>query len=92
MEQPSVLQRQFVKSSEEERLHMSELERDLLKKRKYRVETEETNEDRGLGDQNLETQAMKKRSTSNELKDKIQFKRKKAKVLSIVAFSLFIET
>ncbi|XP_022141733.1 rRNA-processing protein UTP23 homolog [Momordica charantia] len=79
MEQPSVLQRQFVKSSEEERLHMSELERDLLKKRKYRVETEETNEDRGLGDQNLETQAMKKRSTSNELKDKIQFKRKKAK-------------
>lgn len=83
MEQPSALERQFVKSSEKERLHMSEVERKLLKKEKsYEVEMGKTNKDDEISeDQNLEIQVLqkKKKSISNDLKDTVQFKRKRAK-------------
>lgn len=94
MEQPSALERQFVKSSEKERLHMSEVERKLLKKEKsYEVEMGKTNKDDEISeDQNLEIQVLqkKKKSISNDLKDTVQFKRKRAKVFSTMTFSLFI--
>lgn len=83
MEQPSDAQRQFVKSLEEKRMHISEMERNLLKKKiKYEVEAEKTNGDEDSGDQNLDTQVVKKKKKSipNNLKDRAQFKRNKAKV------------
>lgn len=82
MEQPSDAQRQFVKSLEEKRMHISETERNLLKKKiKYEVEAEKTNGDEDSGDQNLDTQVVKKKKKSipNNLKDRAQFKRNKAK-------------
>ncbi|KAE8648473.1 rRNA-processing protein UTP23 homolog isoform X1 [Cucumis sativus] len=82
MEQPSDVQRQFVKSLEEKRMHVSEVERDLLKKKtKYVVEAEKTNEDEDLEDQNLDTLVLKKKKKNipSNLKDRPQFKRNKAK-------------
>ncbi|XP_038906640.1 rRNA-processing protein UTP23 homolog isoform X2 [Benincasa hispida] len=84
MEQPSDVQRQFVKSLEEERMHMSEAERSLLKrKRKYEVESDKTNGPEDFGDQNSEPQVFekkkKKKSIPNNMIDRAQFKRNKAK-------------
>ncbi|KAH7577114.1 hypothetical protein ACOSP7_002111 [Xanthoceras sorbifolium] len=87
LEQPSAFQRQFVKASEEGRSHMTESEYKMLKKRaKDILETEEirelSNEDEDVGDQKLELQTVKRKDNTRKqmgVKDRPQFKRKKAK-------------
>ncbi|GFZ16267.1 PIN domain-like family protein [Actinidia rufa] len=88
LEPPSAFQRQFAKSTEEERSQMSELEYKMLRmKKKTTLATEEAMEsyvNESEGDQNLHTQTVTKMNTGRkrkEVKDKIQFKRKKAKVM-----------
>ncbi|KAG5532185.1 hypothetical protein RHGRI_026719 [Rhododendron griersonianum] len=85
LESPSAFQRQFAKSTEEGRLHMSEAEYKMLRT-KNTLEAEgamkfaDANESEG--DQNGGTQAMRKANDGGErigVKDKVQFKRKKAK-------------
>ncbi|KAM2022285.1 hypothetical protein ACFX16_044208 [Malus domestica] len=63
-ESPSDDQHQFVKTSKEQRLHMTNLEYKLLKKQKNISNSLKINDPPGLG-----------------VKDKVQFKRKRAKVL-----------
>ncbi|XAR58064.1 hypothetical protein NMG60_11026421 [Bertholletia excelsa] len=87
LEPPSAFQRQSAKSMEEERLHMSEFECEMLRvKKKSKTETEEamdsTDGNENEGDQILWAQPLAKISTKRkkmEGKDKVQFKRKKAK-------------
>ncbi|XP_057983507.1 uncharacterized protein LOC131168227 isoform X3 [Malania oleifera] len=87
LEQPSAFQRQFVASSEEGRLHMTELEYDMLKRRtKNRQVSQESMDssdaDEGLGDPMSEIDAVRKTNTTRKRmgeKDKVQFKRKRAK-------------
>lgn len=82
-------QRQFVKSSEEERLHMTELEHKLLSKRpKNRLTSKEmkdsSDENEALEDQNLGLQAATNENNAKRrmvVKDRVQFKRNKAKVI-----------
>lgn len=89
LEPPSVSQRQFVKSSEEERLHMTELEHKLLSKRpKNRLTSKEmkdsSDENEALEDQNLGLQAATNENNAKRrmvVKDRVQFKRNKAKVI-----------
>ncbi|GAV91261.1 Fcf1 domain-containing protein [Cephalotus follicularis] len=87
LEKPSAVQLQFAKASEEERLHMSESEYKMLKKRTERLlKTEDIrassdgNED--VGDQESAMKAVRKTHTVHKrlgVKDGPQFKRKKAK-------------
>ncbi|XP_068302721.1 rRNA-processing protein utp23-like [Pyrus communis] len=86
LESPSDAQRQFVKSSEEQRLHMTELEYKMLKKKKNILNSHEkddpSGEEDGSGDQNMEAQVVAKGDTARKglgVKDKVQFKRKRAK-------------
>lgn len=86
VEKPSAFQRQFVNSSEKERLHMTELEKQMLKKRiKENLTTHEARDaldaNKSLGDGTLGTQAVPMTNTTRRpgVKDKVQFKRKKAK-------------
>ncbi|XP_050382357.1 uncharacterized protein LOC126799238 [Argentina anserina] len=79
LEAPSDTQRQFVKTSEEQRLHMTDLEYKMLEKT---VRGTKNMFDVGSGDQFLEVPAVeKRRATRKELgvKDEVLFKRKKAK-------------
>ena len=72
---------------------MSEAERELLKeKMKYAVEVEKTNEDEDLGDQNLNIQVLKKKKKNipNNLKDRPQFKRNKARLHSLFVIILIM--
>ncbi|KAJ8766780.1 hypothetical protein K2173_008334 [Erythroxylum novogranatense] len=87
LEPPSAFQRQFVKNSEEERLHMTDKEYKMLKERTGNLLQDEEardseDEDRGQGDQNMKVQPMKKTHNARNrlsVKDRPQFKRKKAK-------------
>ncbi|XP_058179878.1 uncharacterized protein LOC131298432 isoform X2 [Rhododendron vialii] len=85
LESPSAFQRQFAKSTEEGRLHMSEAECKMLRT-KSTLEAEEAmkfaDANESEGDQNGGTQAMRKANDGGKrigVKDKVQFKRKKAK-------------
>ncbi|KAB2611788.1 rRNA-processing protein UTP23-like protein [Pyrus ussuriensis x Pyrus communis] len=74
LESPSDAQRQFVKSSKEQRLHMTELEYKMLKKKKNILNSHEKDDPSGEEDA--------KRDTARKglgVKDKVQFKRKRAK-------------
>ncbi|CDP02904.1 unnamed protein product [Coffea canephora] len=84
LEQPSAFQQQFVRSAEEDRSHMTDLEYKLLNVKKKNVAFEEAkdsadaNEDKNDGTltvQAIQTNFRKKR----DLKDTVQFKRKRAK-------------
>uniref|UniRef100_A0A5B6YH54 UTP23 sensor motif region domain-containing protein n=1 Tax=Davidia involucrata TaxID=16924 RepID=A0A5B6YH54_DAVIN len=86
LERPSAFQHDFVKSAEEERSHMTELECKMLNmKRNNKLVTEEAGDssdaNEGGGDQILETHVVKTNSAKKrtDVKDKAQFKRKKAK-------------
>ncbi|KAK6928606.1 rRNA-processing protein Fcf1/Utp23 [Dillenia turbinata] len=86
LEPPSSFQRQFAKSVEEKRLHMSDLEYKMLRKRARKMldkEDKDTSDaDEGLRDQILAAENLSKTSSSNmagDMKDRPQFKRKKAK-------------
>ncbi|PIN06747.1 putative proteins of PilT N-term/Vapc superfamily [Handroanthus impetiginosus] len=85
LERPSTFQHEFAKNSEEQRLHMTELEYKMLKAKKKRKATDEEryssdanedNEDHILKRQDLKTNVKRNRI---DTKDKVQFKRKKAK-------------
>lgn len=92
IEPPSAFQRQFVQSTEEERLHMTEREYKMLNKRvKEKLATERerdmepsanSDENEDLGDQDFDKQAVTKTKGARNrmvVKDKAQFKRKRAK-------------
>ncbi|XP_030450080.2 uncharacterized protein LOC115672416 [Syzygium oleosum] len=87
LEQPSTSQRQFVKTSEEGRLHMTGLEHKMLKKRTANIlgakeSKDSSDEQEDFGEQYLESSAVTKpQAVKKEIgvKDKVQFKRKKAK-------------
>ncbi|KAK7385849.1 hypothetical protein VNO78_31765 [Psophocarpus tetragonolobus] len=90
LEPPSTFQREYVKTSEEGRLHMTEKEYQIFKDRVMnKLNGEETNdsiteimENEDSGDQTINAQTIKKSITARnrmEIKDKPQFKRKKAK-------------
>ncbi|XP_047164735.1 rRNA-processing protein UTP23 homolog isoform X2 [Vigna umbellata] len=90
LESPSAFQRQYVKTSEEGRLHMNEKEYKILKDRVMnRLTHEEANnsiaetiENVDSGDQTMNVQAVKTSTFARNrmpIKDKPQFKRKRAK-------------
>nr|GMC87565.1 rRNA-processing protein UTP23 homolog isoform X1 [Ipomoea batatas] len=89
LERPSTLQQQFAKAAEEARSHMTEKEYkelSIMRKRKLSDEgavdtsnASEEEEGHGLEVQNMKTSLKRKRNTG-DFKDKVQFKRKKAKV------------
>lgn len=87
LEQLSAFQREFVKASEEERLHMTDSEYNLLQKRvksilNTKVLKDSSTAEDGTGDEDLQGQipaSLVPRKT--EAKDKAQFKRKRAKVV-----------
>lgn len=78
LEKPSSSQREFVNSTEEERKHVSEKEFDLLKKTAKQIHVSESNGDEAIAE---EIAAIKKKISKDgkDLKDKAQFKRKRAK-------------
>lgn len=90
LEPPSQAQQQFAKSAEEERSHMTELEFKMLLKKKKSSTSEEPG-DQEPGDSSDENEDisnkivedLKKNSAKRkaDVKDKVQFKRKRAKVL-----------
>lgn len=87
IKQPSALQQHSAKSAEEARSHMTDIEYKMLnikKKRKLSDEdavdasnASEEEEGHGLEVQNIKASVKRTRS---DIKDKVQFKRKKAKV------------
>lgn len=96
LERPSAFQHQFVKSAEEERSHMTELEYKLINaKKKVTFEESKDSSDatEGMGDHASGVEAIQKniRRKRGELKDKVQFKRKRAKVrISDLALPFFL--
>ncbi|KAL7210766.1 hypothetical protein ACSBR2_013774 [Camellia fascicularis] len=87
LEPPSAFQHQFAKSTEEERSHMTEFEYKMLRmKKKNMLAMEEARESSGVNgsEGDLGTLAVMNANSGRkgkEVKDKVQFKRKKAKVL-----------
>ncbi|KAL0334749.1 UNVERIFIED_CONTAM: rRNA-processing protein UTP23 [Sesamum radiatum] len=85
LERPSTFQHEFAKTAEEERSHMTDLEYKMLKVKKKRVSTEEARDSSDANEENeeniFETQDIKSKVKRNKIdtKDKVQFKRKKAK-------------
>ncbi|XP_043704539.1 rRNA-processing protein UTP23 homolog [Telopea speciosissima] len=87
LEQPSEFQRQYVKSAEEERLHVTEWEYKMLQKRKEnesstQIETDSPEAHEGSADDIVMPKAVaetKARRRTLGVIDKAQFKRKKAK-------------
>lgn len=87
LEPPSAFQRQFVKTSEEDRLHMTELDHKTLQKRARNSSADDeandsSGENKDFVDQNIGIQTVRQPPTARkglDLKDKVQFKRKKAK-------------
>lgn len=87
LEQLSSFQREFVKSAEEERMRLTDLEQKMLQKRVKKILNSEEVKDAstvetGAGDQVAGDEVLvnKKRDGNRmELKDKAQFKRKRAK-------------
>ncbi|EEF32186.1 rRNA-processing protein UTP23, putative [Ricinus communis] len=81
LEPPSAFQHAFVKASEEERLHATELEQKMLKTTTKSILGHE-GEIEGPKDQNLEMQPVEKKHSARnktDVKDRPQFKRKRAK-------------
>ncbi|XP_022751831.1 rRNA-processing protein UTP23 homolog [Durio zibethinus] len=86
LETPSKFQREFVKSSEEKRLHMTENEYKALEKRTTSIsanaDTEDSSDKEGLG---CHSPGLLPHNTRNysgkerDIKDRVRFKRKKAK-------------
>ncbi|KAF3635771.1 putative BTB/POZ domain-containing protein-like [Capsicum annuum] len=82
LEQPSPFQRQFAKSAEEERLHMTDLEYNMLSHRKKRRLSDDQEGDSSDApeeevDDFSQVQTIKR--NGSDVKDKVRFKRKKAK-------------
>lgn len=98
LEQPSSFQREFVKSSEEERLHMTDLEYNMLRQRKKRRLSDDKQGDSSddASEEKIDDVSQAQIINTNvkrngsDVKDKVRFKRKKAKVRvhNIFLFSL----
>ncbi|GMP70968.1 hypothetical protein CsSME_00029578 [Camellia sinensis var. sinensis] len=92
LEPPSAFQHQFAKSTEEERSHMTEFEYKMLRmKKKNMLAMEEARESSGVNgsEGDLGTLAVMNANSGRkgkEVKDKVQFKRKKAKITSFVCY------
>ncbi|KAF5961829.1 hypothetical protein HYC85_003038 [Camellia sinensis] len=90
LEPPSAFQHQFAKSTEEERSHMTEFEYKMLRmKKKNMLAMEEARESSGVNgsEGDLGTLAVMNANSGRkgkEVKDKVQFKRKKAKSRSLL--------
>lgn len=81
LEPPSQAQLQFAKLAEEERSHVNELELKLLtNKKKISSETDEQAND-VLPNEAIEDLKNNASKRKTDVKDKVQFKRKRAKVL-----------
>ena len=96
LEPPSKFQREFVKSSEEKRLHMTQMEYKALEKRttsiSANVDTGDSSDEEGLGCHSAGLQPHNTRNYSGkerDVKDRVRFKRKKAKVRSFLV-SIFL--
>lgn len=90
LEPPSAFQREYVKTSEEARSHITEMEYQMIKNKLTNTLAGEkasnsSDEDKDLGDQKtIDVQSARKTSIARKqmaIKDKPQFKRKKAKVI-----------
>lgn len=83
LETPSEYQRQFVKSTEEERLHMNQSEFKMLKKRvASKAETDSSDANEGLGNEVVMKRDVTKTKKAKKVLgvvDKVKFKRKQAK-------------
>lgn len=86
LEQPSSFQHQFAKSAEEERLHMTDLELNMLRQRKKRKLSDDKRGDSSDAseeevDDVSQVQIINTNVKRNgsDVKDKVRFKRKKAK-------------
>ncbi|KAF5725595.1 hypothetical protein HS088_TW23G00319 [Tripterygium wilfordii] len=87
LEKLSGFELQFVKNSEEERLHMAESDLNMLKKRGVNTSVtkerkDSSDEDEGLVDEKSKMHDIKGRQAERKgmnVKEKVQFKRKKAK-------------
>lgn len=96
LEPPSTFQRQLAKSAEEERLHMRDFEYKMLNLKNKNglplVEAIDSSDADGVGDQVLGSQDLKtngaRRGTVS--KDKVQFKKKRAKVIIIISSLFFV--
>ncbi|PON36592.1 rRNA-processing protein Fcf1/Utp [Trema orientale] len=76
LESPSAFQRSYVKNMEEKRSHLSSLEDKILNRRKFNEENSDTEKE---GTEDQQTIKKKKVRKGLEVKDKVQFKRKRAK-------------
>ncbi|OIT35812.1 PREDICTED: rRNA-processing protein UTP23 homolog [Nicotiana attenuata] len=86
LEQPSSYQRQFAKSAEEERLHMTDMEYNMLRlRKKRRLSDDEQGDSSDAPEEEVDNvsqvQTIKTsiKHSGNDVKDKARFKRKKAK-------------
>ncbi|WMV52280.1 hypothetical protein MTR67_045665 [Solanum verrucosum] len=87
LEQPSSFQRQFAKSAEEERLHMTDLEYNMLRQmKKRRLSSDDKQGDSSVASEEKiidvsQAQIINTNVKRNgsDVKDKVRFKRKKAK-------------
>jgi hypothetical protein len=97
LDPPSSFQRQFVKTSEQERMHMTEREYRMLQKTRSAVEeaNDSSSEKEDVVDQNIGIQDLAKPRTARKgvnVKDKVQFKRKKAKVVLYTRIFLILNS
>lgn len=96
VEQLPSFQREYVKAAEERRLHMTDSEQKLLQKRvKSILNAEElkdsSNAEEEIDEEDLRGQVIASREPrKTDAKDKVQFKRKKAKVIFLYNVSLFL--
>ncbi|XP_071707694.1 rRNA-processing protein utp23 [Rutidosis leptorrhynchoides] len=83
LEPPSESQHQFANSAEEERSHMTDLEFKMLFKKRKRSASEETgdssDENEDLSNKIVEDLKKNSAKRKGDVKDKVQFKRKRAK-------------
>ncbi|XP_059308625.1 rRNA-processing protein utp23 [Lycium ferocissimum] len=84
LEKPSSFQRQFAQSAEEERLHMTDMEYNMLRLRKKRKSSDDKEGDSSDEEEvddisQVQTINTSVRSNGSDGKDKVRFKRKKAK-------------
>lgn len=86
LEQPSSFQRQFAKSAEEERLHMTDLEYNMLRQRKKRrLSDDKEGDSSDASEEEVDDVSQVQIINTNvkrngsDVKDKVRFKRKKAK-------------
>ncbi|KAI3704694.1 hypothetical protein L1987_74921 [Smallanthus sonchifolius] len=79
LEPPSQSQLQFAKLAEEQRSHMNELERSLLSNKKKRSSETDEQADEASPNETVEDLNKNASRQKTDVKDKVQFKRKRAK-------------